>query len=390
MQKLSIAILIGLIAGIIIGVILVIPNPQNSFNVSDIKDHYYDTKTEEESTDNSDTSKKHQHLKITELKVATYFSRDLADSGYISKRLESKIKIMSNSQLLLTMKEPGTLVPPNKIFNAVKSGTIQAGFSPAEGWGHQVPALQLLSSMPFGPLPSEYLTWFYAGTGQKTYQVLLKKQNMHLLICGMTQTHSSGWFKKPINTLNDLKSATISVNGLAAKVIKKLGTKVIFAKTENSLNTIKSKKVEGMLSSNPQDDLNKEVNKIANYYYLPSWHDPVKIFYLIINLATWDRLETNQKNQIESACGDNLVYSQAISHQNKLNLLKNLTKKNVQLKIWPPKVLKALNDSWNLISIKESKKDYYFKKIIHSLQMFRQEYQISRELSKPALSHTNK
>ena len=45
--------------------------------------------------------------------------------------------------------EPGALVPPLEIFDAVSSGAVDAGWSTAGYWAGKIPAVQFFTAIPF-------------------------------------------------------------------------------------------------------------------------------------------------------------------------------------------------------------------------------------------------
>ena len=78
-----------------------------------------------------------------------------------------------------------------ELFDAVASGAIDAGFSSPGAWAHKEPALQLFSSIPFGPSASEYLAWIYFGGGIDLLNDIYRPHGIESIICGEKPTTSN-------------------------------------------------------------------------------------------------------------------------------------------------------------------------------------------------------
>ncbi|MGA0395471.1 MAG: WS/DGAT domain-containing protein, partial [Rhodospirillales bacterium] len=88
---------------------------------------------------------------IVRWRMASAYGSSLPQLGTLGKRLETKIFHVSNGRIQIKFYEPGTLVPPLEMFDAVAAGAIDAAFSTPNYWEQRIPALQLFSAVPFGP-----------------------------------------------------------------------------------------------------------------------------------------------------------------------------------------------------------------------------------------------
>jgi TRAP-type mannitol/chloroaromatic compound transport system substrate-binding protein len=60
--------------------------------------------------------------------------------------------------------------------------------------------------------------------------------------------------------------------------------------------------------------------------------------------------------------------------------LKQLKEKGVNIHRWPPEILAKLNEAWNEVAAELAAEDANFKEAWESLQTFRAEYAIWKEL----------
>ena len=156
-------------------------------------------------------------------KMASTFPGSLAQIGTLGVRLQDEVLKVSGGNINIKFFEPSALVPALEIFDAVSTGGIDAGWSTPGYWAGKVPALQLFSSVPFGPPASEYMSWVYFGGGKDFYEELYARHNIKGILCGIIPPEASGWFREEIKGPDDLKGLKMRFFGLGAKVMEKVG-----------------------------------------------------------------------------------------------------------------------------------------------------------------------
>ncbi len=318
-----------------------------------------------------------------EWRMASAYGLRLPQLGELAKRVEKKIQQVSGGHFKIRFHGPGSLVAPDQMFDAVQSGTIDAAFTTPTDWAKKVPALALFSAVPFGPTPREYMTWFYFAGGQDAYLDIYQKQGIHSVICGMGAPEASGWFKRKIETTEDLKGLRMRISGLAAKVMTKLGVETRDLSDGDVFVAFEAGTLDAAEFSQPATDLELGLNNMAEHYYFPGWHQPATLFELMINLDSWQTLTSEKKSQINSICGDNVRHSLAQSEALQFAALKELVKQGVSIQSWPTPVLDNLQKAWAEVVAEEIKKDRDFSRVWTSIEKFRLEFAIWRELSQP-------
>jgi len=316
-------------------------------------------------------------------KMASAYAGDLPQLGIMAKKLDRDIWRVSNGYLEIKFFEPGALVPPLEMFDAVRSGVIEAAFSSPGFWGNKLPALQLFAAVPFGPSAKEFLAWIYFGGGQALFNELYHAQGIHSLFCGMIAPEASGWFRKRIRTLEDLKGLKMRFFGLGAKVMQKLGVATTQLTSGDIFVAFESGDIDAAEFSMPAIDLKLGLHRMAKNYYFPGWHQPTTLFELMINQEKWETLSPAAKAQVEAVCGDNIRYGLAEGEAVQFKALKELQKNGVVLRRWPSEILEALETAWQEVAREESKANRGFNRVWKSLSAFRKEYEIWRELNLP-------
>jgi TRAP-type mannitol/chloroaromatic compound transport system substrate-binding protein len=316
-------------------------------------------------------------------RMASAYSGSLSQLGSLAKRASQNIWKVSNGRFEIKFFGPGSLVPSSEMFDAVASGTIDAAYSSPGSWAHKEPALQLFSSVPFGPSSGEYLAWIYFGGGQELLNEIYHPHGIQSVLCGMIAPEASGWFRRTFTTPKDLAGLNMRVSGLGGKVLNKLGVVTHKLQDADIFLALENGEIDGAEFSMPSIDIQLGFYHLADHYYFPGWHQPSSFFELIINKDRWDALTKTRQAQIEAVCGDNIRYGLAEGEALQYGALKELTAKGVKIKRWPTAILSALENAWKDVAIEQSTADTKFKEVWRSLSDFRKDYAIWNELARP-------
>ena len=390
-----IGIIIGIIAGIIIGATVVRPEITPQHPVSGLPETPEKTsvttisappsqgvvlKTPHQASE--DSSKKAEPETVL-WRMSSVYAGALPVLGELPAHLEKTLALLSGGKFKIQFHEPGTLVPPQDLFDAVRSGTIQAGFSSPALWADKNPALQLFSSVPFGPGAREYLAWFYQGGGQEIFEDIYSKFNIYSLPCAATSQEASGWFKKPVLKTSELAGLRMRISGLGGKVMEELGVITEFLMNEDIIVALKSGAIDAAEFSQPATDYALGIHRVANTVYFPGWHQPATLFDLMINRDAWNDLSDTTRAQIKTACGDNVRRGLTLSDARQFITLKLFTVSGIDIRTWPDELMLDFKNAWEAVVLKQVKENKDFKRTWLSLQKFREEYAIWQELSVP-------
>lgn len=314
-------------------------------------------------------------------KMASAYPSGLPQLGTLAKRFDREIWRVSDGLLEVKFYEPGALVPPLKMFDAVRAGVIDAAFSSPGFWGNKLPALQLFSAIPFGPPAEEFLAWIYYGGGQELFNEIYNANGIHSVFCGLIAPEAAGWFRNRIRTVEDLNGLKMRFFGLGAKVVQKLGVRTTQLTSGDIFMAFESGEIDAAEFSIPSTDLNLGLHQMIKNYYFPGWHQPSTLFELMINLEKWNALTSAAKAQIEAVCGDNIRQGIAEGGGTQYKALKKLQSEGVTIRRWPGEILDALKSAWIQVAREEAKSDPDFNRVWQSLRNFRKDYAIWHELN---------
>lgn len=314
------------------------------------------------------------------MKMGSTFPSKLTQLGTLGVALEKNVEEASGGEIQLKFFEPGALVPALELFDAVKSGTVDAGWSTSGYWQGKEPALALFSAVPFGPSAPEYAAWLFNGGGEELYQKIYAKHNMHAMICGVIAPEASGWFREPLNSIDDIKGKKMRFFGLGAKVMQKLGVDTQLLAAADIYPALERGTIDATEFSQPAIDLNLGFYQIAKNYYFPGWHQQSTTFELIINKAKWDAMSKSQQALLKLACRANYANGMAEGEAIQGKALKELQSKGVTIHSWKAEDLAKLEATWNEVAAEEAAGNAEFKEAWDSLNAFRAEYKVWKDV----------
>ena len=243
-----------------------------------------------------------------------------------------------------------------------------------------VPALALFAAVPFGPSAGEYGGWLLKGGGEDLMNEIYHKHNIHSLICGVIAPEASGWFREPVENLEQLKGKKMRFFGLGARVMQKLGVDTQLLAAADIYPALERGTIDATEFSQPAIDLNLGFYQVAKHYYFPGWHQQSTAFELMINKEKWDAMTEQQKALLTMACRANYALGMAEGEAIQGAALKELEAKGVTLHRWPPEILAQYEATWNEVAAELAAEDASFKKAWDSLQAYRSDYKRWGEL----------
>ena len=312
--------------------------------------------------------------------LASAYPGRMVQLGQLGKNLPRKLSAILDGKIRLRFFEPKALAPPLQFFDAIAKGAIDAAWTTPDYWYGREKALVMFSSVPFGPSAGEYVAWFYYGGGKQLMDGIYKKHGLKSIICGMIAPEASGWFRKEIKTVADLKGLKMRFFGLGGRVMQKFGVAPQLLAGGDIYPALERGTIDATEYSMPAIDLDLGFYQIAKHYYFPGWHQQSTLLELLINRKKWDALSKTRKAEFRVACGDNVREGFAEGEALQVKALATLQSKGVKLHRWSPKILTAFKKAWQDVAREEVAADATFAKVWKSYSTFRKDYQIWKGL----------
>ncbi|WP_416200387.1 TRAP transporter substrate-binding protein [Vibrio coralliilyticus] len=328
--------------------------------------------------------------KVYRLKLAETWGPNTPILGDATKNMAQLAEEMSNGRLKIRIDSANKHKAPLGIFDMVKSGQYDLGHSSSYYWKGKVPNTLYFSSMPFGMITTEQYAWFYRGGGMELMEKVYAPHNLLSFPGGNSDIQMGGWFKKEINSVEDLKGIKIRIPGFAGEVMAKVGAKPTNIAPGELYTSLERGTIDALEWVGPAFDLRMGFQKIAPYYYT-AWHEPGSETQFLVNKKTWDRLPKDLQSILETAFRVAAfdMYTQALDAN--ANSWATMTQEYPDIKVrdFPPQVLEAMQKATQELLEEQASNDPLAKQIIESQRQYLAKVRAWTEISAKAYLDSN-
>jgi TRAP-type mannitol/chloroaromatic compound transport system substrate-binding protein len=310
-------------------------------------------------------------------KMASAFPSTLTHLGPSGLRFSKDIERLSGGKFEVKFFEPGALVPALECFDAVSKGSVESCWTTPGYHTGKYPALAFFTTVPFGPGIGEFLAWKWFGDGNKLRDEIYAKHDLIAFDCFCIGPETSGWFRKEIKSLDEMKGLKMRFFGLGAKVMQKLGVSTQLLAAADIFPALERGVIDATEFSMPAMDIKLGFHQIAKFNYFPGWHQQVSCSELLMNRKSYDALPEQYKAMIQIATQAQVIYTYAETEFTQFGVMAEMRDKHqVQVKRWPDNMLKAYETAWLEVLKEESASDPLFKKVADHYLAFRKNYAI--------------
>jgi TRAP-type mannitol/chloroaromatic compound transport system substrate-binding protein len=312
-------------------------------------------------------------------KMHSAFGSKLPIVGTGGVRVAETITELSEGRFEVKFYEPGALLPGLQYYDAVGQGSVDAAWTGAAFSVNKNPAYAFFSAVPFGPGAGEYLAWMRYGGGLELQNELYAKDNLISYPCNMVAPEASGWFRKEIKSIEDLRGMKMRFLGLGARVMEKFGVSTQLLAPGDIYPALELGTIDATEFSMPVMDEGLGFHQVAKHYYFPGWHQQSTIVELVANKKAHDALSPLHQKIIRVTCDYQTLYSFVEGDATQFGTLKRMQEKGVTLHIWPQEVLDKFRKAWEEVIAEETAKSADMKRIYESYSKFRADYAIWKE-----------
>ncbi len=289
---------------------------------------------------------------------------------YVARMLDAA----SEGRIRLQLFEPGEIVPAFSITDAVRDGKVAAGYTWVGYDQGKTPASALIAAVPFGMEPAEFTAWWFEAGGKALGEKLYANYHAHPIMCGMTGPETAGWFRRRIESLDDLKGLKIRFAGIGGKVIERLGASVTMLPGGEIFQALEKGAIDASEFSLPIVDQSLGFSRVASYNYYPGWHQPATAAHLLVNLDVWNALAKSDQALLEAVCTAGITRNLAKTEADQGAVIAGFPALGVSAEILPLELLRALERVTQEVLDEEAARDELFREILASQRAFRAEY----------------
>ena len=304
------------------------------------------------------------------LKMQGAYRSNLPLIGAAAMHFSEAVAAASGGELRFKFFEPRELVPALQIFDAVAAGAVEAGYAWPGFWVGKIPALAMFAAVPFGPESPQFLAWIRHGGGLEIWRELYARQGVVPVPCGVLPPEASGWFARPVETVDDLKGLKLRYPGLGGEVMRKLGASITLLSGDDIFLNLERGIIDGTEFSLPAIDEALGFHKVVRNYYFPGWHQPSSVLELIVNLEVWEGMTRQQRAFTEMACGNTVLWTLTMGQTMQGDALRRFRERGVNVRAWPPALMEAFRAATREVLDERSQADADFRRARESLGAF--------------------
>lgn len=320
--------------------------------------------------------------KTYDWKLVTSWPKNFPGLGTAPENFAKLVNEMSNGRLKIKVYGAGEIVPGFEVFDAVSQGTAQMGHAAAYYWKGKMPAAPIFTTLPFGLNAQETNGWLHYGGGLELWRELYKPFGVIPFAGGNTGVQSAGWFKKEINSAEDLKGLKMRIPGLGGEVMKKLGAVPVALTGGELFTSLQSGAIDATEWVGPYNDLAFGLHKVANHYYASGWHEPGAMLEFTVNEKAFNALPKDLQAIVEVATrAVNQDMLDEYTARNNAALVTLKEKHGIDAKLLPEDVMQALKRASDEVVAEQIAADPMFAKVMNSYQKFQQQVSAYHQLS---------
>jgi TRAP-type mannitol/chloroaromatic compound transport system substrate-binding protein len=285
---------------------------------------------------------------------------------FVAEATDGRFQIQANAA--------GELATRRQALDVVRSGAVECAHAPLSFHAGRDMTLALGTGLPFGLNARQQLSWWLLGGGAEIVNAALRPVGAHGIPAGIIGAQMGGWFKKEINTLEDLKGLRFRISGLGAPVFAKIGAVPVDMPHVDVLAALESNSLDGAEFLCPHDDERLGLFRAANYNYGPCWWDSAGMLHLVVNLERWNALPAAYRFALARAC--EAVSMRMLAKHDWINppALRRLVAAGAVIRQFPQPVLEACHRASDEHFREIAAKDPQFKRGMESTAAFLREH----------------
>lgn len=252
---------------------------------------------------------------------------------YVDQITDGKFKIQVFSA--------GEIVGGLQALDAVSNGTVEACHTCSYYFWGKDPTFALGTAIPFNLNARQQNAWMYYGGGIDMLNEFYANYNTVAFPTGNTGAQMGGWFRKEINTVDDLNGLKMRLGGFAGRVMEKLGVVPQQIAGGDIYAALEKGTIDATEWIGPYDDEKLGFVKVAPNYYYPGWWEGGACIHSFFNKEKFDALPEAYQDALKVACQAANTDMLASYDQKNPGALKTLLGQGAQLKPFSAEILNA-------------------------------------------------
>ena len=318
--------------------------------------------------------------------LVTSWGRNTPGPGTTAQRLADRITAASGGELTVNLFAAGERVGGFDVFDAVASGDAQLGHTASFFWtGKLGQAAAFFTTVPFGLTSEPYLGWLHYGGGQQLWDRLYAPFGLKPKMAGNSGMTMGGWFRRPIDSLDDLAGLKIRASGLGGALYARLGAAIVSLPPAQLFENLNSGFIDAVEFLGPFSDAALGFHQAAPYYYHPGFNKPNGAAEALIHQAAFDALPSHLQQVVTDACLAESTLGTAEAWANNVEKLRELQDLGVELRAFPSDMIAAARSVFGDVMTEIAQESALAAEIVASYTAFAAESADLMQVTKASL-----
>lgn len=314
-------------------------------------------------------------------RLASAFPQSLDILYDASVKIADSVRTSTDGNFNIQVYAGGEIVPPLQVLDAVRDDTVEMCHTPSYYYIGQDMTYGLGTDVPFGMNARLKNAWLYQGGGNDLFDEFFATKGVFGRPAGNTGAQMGGWFRKEINTVEDMKGLKMRIAGLAGQVMAKLGVTPQQISGGDVYSALERGSIDASEFVGPYDDLSLGLAKVAKYYYYPAWWEGGPTIHAFMNLERFNALPENYKQILLDACDATNLDMLAKYDARNPAALRQLVADGAVLKPFSQEILDACYAASQETFVQICAENEWFKRIYESQQEFKKDAYLWMQLA---------
>jgi len=288
----------------------------------------------------------------------------------IEQQMLRNIELDSEGALKLDLKGKNGFVNNRSVYNALRTGEIDAMLMTPSYWANADPVFAIMGDLVAAwDNPQQYSRWLNSANGIRYLDKAYARVGLKLLGYSIA-TPESLLSRKPIPNVNALHGLTIRTPpGMISDFFKLLGARVKNISAGKVLSSLEQKRIDVADFSDLSVNNQMGAYRIVKHTNYPGFHS-MPLYDFVVRLQSWNKLSNGQKEIVLKAVQQWQLKAYTVSQEALLKAEKEVLSQGVTLHTWSKGELKKARQQARIVWDKYSTKSAEAKALVDELKIW--------------------
>ncbi|MEM7167911.1 MAG: TRAP transporter substrate-binding protein DctP [Planctomycetota bacterium] len=273
--------------------------------------------------------------------LASSFPKSLDVLYGAAEVMAKRVDELTDGNFQIRTYEAGKMGPALEVLDSVRKRAVDIGHTASYYYIGKHPALAFDAAVPFGLSARQQLAWTEQAGGRELIDELFADFNIMTLTGGNTGVQMGGWFRNPVNSLQDLKGLKMRIPGVGGEVMARLGVTVQVLPGGEIYLSLERGAIDATEWVGPYDDKKLGFHKVAKNYYYPGWWEPGPALSFYVNRDAWKELPSSYQAALRAASAEASLGMMSLYDAKNPAALQEVLATGVKLRAFPDDIMAA-------------------------------------------------